>query len=562
MHTLSFIPSPTRSWFNLHAKNRSIHVTGWAFADNVFLHDGLLSQHIENKISSSHFFSEIFHDVNGNFAVVVEDADVIHICVDAVRSIPLFYRQDGSTLFVSDDIKNIKRVNDTIDLDSLIEFATAGYVTGPYTLFSEISGLQSGECVSWSATDESLQVQRYYKYICTYDEDSSVEDLCEMFDGIVIDVFKRIIETLEGRQVVVPLSGGLDSRLIASMLKRLGYDNVVCLSYGIPDNHESIQSQKAAEKLEFRWAQVPYSAKMLKAMINSDEMSDYQAFAANHVSFPHIDDWPAVNMLRKLSEFNDDMVFMPGHTGDFICGSHLKYVFNPATHEDPYDFNEAMIKKHYSLWENLITKDHIRNVVEQRLDEALEKFPRNTHNDLACMYEYWEWQERQAKYIINSIRVYDFFGFSWRIPLWDRGIMDFWKRIPISLKMNSYLYRSYLAYHDPTGVFQEETPKEIWNQEQVRLQQQSISVRLKKIIQSTPVLSQFFNCYRQFSRHYHMYKFHPLGFPHIYSAFRYICLETSKRQAMSLLLRNFLRDEYGVKFSDLYRSEKNQKYVY
>lgn len=562
MHTLSFIPSTNRSWFRLRVAKWSVHVTGWAFADNMFLQGSSLSRYIGNKINSSHLFSDILHDLNGNFAVVVEETDGIHIGVDAVRSIPLFYRQDRDTLYVSDDIRLIQRDNDTINPDSLIEFATAGYVTGPHTLFYEISGLQSGECVLWPATDESLQVQRYYKYICTYDEDSSVEDLCEMFDEVVVNAFKRIIETLEGRQVVVPLSGGLDSRLIASMLKRLGYDNVVCLSYGIPGNHESMQSQKAAEKLEFRWAQVPYSANMLKAMINSDEMPDYKTFAANHVSLPHIDDWPAVNMLCRHAEFNDDMVFMPGHTGDFICGSHLKYVFNPATHEDPYDFNEAMIKKHYSLWENLITKDHIRNVVEQRLDEALEKFPRNTHNDLASMYEYWEWQERQAKYIINSIRVYDFFGFSWRIPLWDRGIMDFWKRIPISLKMNSYLYRSYLAYHDPTGVFQEEMPKAIWSREQVIARQQNIRGRLKKIIQSTPVLSQIFTRYQKISRHYQTYKFHPLGFPHVCSAFRYICLEPSKRQVMSLLLKNFLKDEYGMEFSDLYRGEKFQSYVH
>ncbi|MGB0383341.1 MAG: asparagine synthase-related protein [Ardenticatenaceae bacterium] len=557
---LVFHPSSMRSWVKWESEKWTIYVTGWAFADHLLLGDESLAQYIIRQTNASQPFSDILHHLNGNFAVLLAAPEAIHLGVDLVRTIPLFYRQEGSTLLVSDDIRQIQRDDDTIEQNSLIEMATAGYVTGPHTLFAKIKGLQSGECVSWSkghpATERTLQSQRYYEYLCSYDATSSVETLCEEFDEMVIAAFTRIIETLNGRQVLLPLSGGLDSRLVAATLKRLGYDNVLCFSYGIPGNRESVRSQQVAKALGYDWLQTPYSAQLLKEALNSPKMREYRAFAANAVSLPHQDDWLAIRILRDHSEVHDDAILMPGHTGDFICGSHLKYIFDPVWHDDPYALNEAMIKKHYSHWEDLVVMDHIRAAIEHRLDEALGAFPNKTHQELACMYEYWEWQERQAKYIINALRVYDFFGFSWRMPLWDRAIVDFWKPIPISLKMDKYLYRSYLASHDPMGVFQEDAPTGLWHREPVIEQKRGLRQRIKENLQSNRLLSPPFYHYQKLRRHLNAYRSHPLGFARAYGAFRYICQDLSKRHMKALLVREFLLEQYKIDFAEL-RQDKS-----
>ena len=552
---LSFKSSSYRSWFKWCHEEQTIYVTGWAFADNLLLADKSLAQHIISRTDISQPFSKMLLNLNGNFAVVLETPDAIHLGVDLVRTIPLFYRQEGSRVIVSDDLRQIQLEHDTIDPNSLIEFATAGLVTGPYTLYSSITALQSAECVSWLATKEQ-QSQRYYEYACSYDATASVEQLCEQFDEIVIAAFKRIIETLDGRQVVIPLSAGLDSRLVAATMKRLGYDNLLCFSYGVPGNSESLRSQEVAQVLGYRWLQIPYSVDQLKKAFNSVEMREYRSFATNGVSFPHHDDWLAIHTLRHRPEVQDDAIFMPGHTGDFICGSHLKYIFDPVWHDDPYAFNEAMIKKHYSLWEDLVGLDHVRATIENRLDEALGAFPNKTHEDLACMYEYWEWQERQAKYIINAVRIYDFFGYAWRIPLWDRAIVDFWKRIPISFKVNKFLYRTYLSSYDPMQVYQKDAPKGVWDRERVIAQRkQNSRERLKENLRSSRLLSKPFQRYQKWRRHLNIYQTHPLGFAHVYGPFRYIFREQAKRHAKSLLLKDILRQQYGIELSDVPRKE-------
>ena len=57
--------------------------------------------------------------------------------------------------------------------------------------------------------------------------------------------------------------------------------------------------------------------------------------------------------------------------------------------------------------------------------------------------ECFDFDNRQAKFIVNSVRVYEFFDFSWRIPLWDNDLIDFFRRVPLKYRTNTYLYRRY-----------------------------------------------------------------------------------------------------------------------
>ena len=53
--------------------------------------------------------------------------------------------------------------------------------------------------------------------------------------------------------------------------------------------------------------------------------------------------------------------------------------------------------------------------------------------------EMWNAEQRQAKYIINSVRTYEFVGSRWR-TLWDYEFMDFFLRVPEELRYGMKLY--------------------------------------------------------------------------------------------------------------------------
>ena len=50
---------------------------------------------------------------------------------------------------------------------------------------------------------------------------------------------------------------------------------------------------------------------------------EYYKFASNHISVFGTQDYFAVKYLHDNKIINDDAIFVPGHSGDFLGGSHL-----------------------------------------------------------------------------------------------------------------------------------------------------------------------------------------------------------------------------------------------
>ncbi|MDA1347826.1 MAG: hypothetical protein O3A47_03030, partial [Chloroflexi bacterium] len=335
-------------------------------------------------------------------------------------------------------------------------------------------------------------------------------------------------------------------------------DNVLCYSYGVPANRESARSEQVAEVLGYPWVQTPYSPDVWRNAFGSAEMREYRSFAANGVSFPHHDDWPAVRALREKGAVSADAVFAPGHAADFIAGDHLKYLFDPLLWEgDPHDIEGALVKKHYSLWHDFVGNRQVRDAIGRRIEESVGMFPRDTDEDVARMFEYWEWQERQSKFIINAVRVYEFFGFSWRIPFWDRALMDFWRPITIALKMREQLYRRYVQSHDHMDLFQEDGPLSTWSRDLVAQRRpKRLRRRAYDAASRLPGVARLNDRYRMYRRHLREWNRDPREEAHAYGKLRYLLLDPGKRHVQSLALRDFLRDEYGLEMSSLGRGQE------
>jgi asparagine synthase (glutamine-hydrolysing) len=273
-------------------------------------------------------------------------------------------------------------------------------------------------------------------------------------------------------------------------------------------------------------------------------------FAANGVSMPFTGDWPAVKALRDDSAIASDAVIVPGHTGDFISGGHLKYLLDPKFFDISAGFDSAMIKKHYSLWYDLAAEPGVKDVVGRRLLEVIGDFPGAIDHDLSRKYEYWEWQERQSKYIINSVRSYESFEFAWRLPLWSRVIMDFWSRVPVALKMDQYLYRDYLSSRDSHGLFQHDAPAAVRG---ISLEQHRTPFRgrIKERVNNWRLGAKLLEARTKFQSRVKGYNRDPLGLASHYSLPGFIFRDVSKRNVISLMVRDFISREYGVRRSSV-----------
>lgn len=438
-------------WHSFSTGPAQIWIKGFAFCGDAWLdaeHLGVVVAEMTTGASANEVptrISQLLSALNGNFAIIAKTDGGLFAAVDRLRSVPLFYGQREGRLCVSDDAFWVKdQVGDVVpDPLGVKEFMLTGYVTSSGTLFPNVKQLQAGEYLLWVAGESRpyLSTTRYYRWIHSDYDHGPEEELYSKMDCMHTRVFERLLAATKGRTIVVPLSGGLDSRLIATMLKRLGRDDVICFSYGRSGNRESEVSRHVAKTLGYPWVFVPYDRKSWRSWYRSPEWAAYSKYACGLCSVPHIQDWPAVWALHQQEQVPEDAIFVPGHTGDFISGGHIPHFAQVESVHSA--LVRAIWDKHYSLhrWDRT---SFGRQFEEKNLSSIYDLLS-STPEHLASAYECWEWQERQSKFIVNSLRVYEFWGYDWRLPLWDNEMMAYWSRVPLYLRIRKRLYDQYVA---------------------------------------------------------------------------------------------------------------------
>ncbi|RAH38218.1 asparagine synthetase B family protein [Halomonas sp. SL1] len=403
------------------------------------------------KASSLNEFGQALTKLNGFYAVVQHQPGQLFAAVDHIRSIPLFYGQRKDMVFLSDEAEWVRQQVGDETMDSLAreEFQLTGYVTGQDTLFPNVKQLQAGECVMITEHSDTptVETQRYYRFLHTEPQDYDKALLEEKLDRISVASIQRLIDYAGGRQIVVPLSGGYDSRLIVALLKRLGYENTLTFTYGVAGNKESQYSKRVADALGLRWHFVEYSNQLWREAWESEERWKYQKWGSGWSSVAHVQDWLAVKIMKENRVIDSDAVFVPGHSGDFVAGSHIPDAAFTGEVLDLEDVSHALFQRHYNLapadfltTQEFTWKTRIKKKTEAKGIKAPWQY--------ADAYEKWDWQERQAKFICNSVRVYEFFGYDWWMPLWDKEFVEFWQNVPLALRKNrtwciGYIKKSY-----------------------------------------------------------------------------------------------------------------------
>jgi len=373
-----------------------------------------------------------------------DDVEICYINAGIIRPVPIFYKIEDGIAYVSDDIKYLFK-NAELDTSTLLEFLSFGFVLSDRTLIRNVHILQAGEILEYK--NRTLIIQDKYLYDTNPTREEDEKELMEKLWDVTKKVFKDVIKWTKGKTIIVPLSGGLDSRFVVSMLKLFGATNVVCVNYGIEGNYETPTSKRVAEKLGYEWHYIDYSLKSQLKMFNSDDFILYLKLTHSYHIAPNIQEFLSTSRVKEICD-RKDCVFIPGHTGDFISGGHISIDVLLSRNID--ELALAILKKHYlRSWppSGKIIKRIIRYLMNlsYEIGSSVESYQ---------FYEIFDWRERQSKFIVSAIRPYQFFGYQWLMPLWDKRFVDFWAQVPVRFKMFKRLYRKFLSsfVFGPLGV--------------------------------------------------------------------------------------------------------------
>lgn len=415
------------SGFKWQTKN-TISFKGYFYVDDLFYEkDNALNYLLNIKC-----FKQFLKKVTGVFTILKKDNNSLIIINDITRSFPIFYAKNKKEYFFSDDIYFLQTQLETIEFDpfSEIELKASNHVYGTKTLVKNVYQTQSSEYLIFD-NNELKEQTFYYNYSIKKESNSSLVELKEEAISSIENSFKRLVKSLDQKTIVIPLSGGFDSRLIATMLKKHQHKNVICYTYGRKDSFEIKNSKRTATALGFKWYFIEYNAALIDNYLHSDDFKEFSKFSGKLSSMPNLQEYFAVKYLTEQQLIPTNAVFISGYAGDLLGGSqYLKVIPKKLKHNDIVDLiiSKKIINSSISVGHKKELKKNIHQGLLSFDANYLDKKP-------ASVFEDFDIKEKIAKYIFNSASFYNFFGYEFRFPFWDKEVLDFFKKVPAELKL-------------------------------------------------------------------------------------------------------------------------------
>ncbi len=427
-------------WKKYVQKNTVVYLKGYVYSHTTDQLIEILSYLDEKNVA------KFINSLDGNFALIFRGVDFSFIAVDKIRSSSIFFTEKNNQYYISCNPINIvdfNKFNKSIISSSILEISMSGYTIGRKTIYKDLHSLNPGELVVFS--NDKCKYTQYYKYFGEV-EYKNYGDYIKELSEVTLNIFRKMLNDIGDRQIIVPLSAGNDSRLVASILKHLGAKNVKCYSYGTAGNFEASIAKAVAKKLGYEWIFIPLTHKSEKKYYNSDEYKEYLIFAETYCSVPYIQSLSTIKYLKDINFIDKNAIFINGSTGDFISGGHISTLMKNSSQNATKDKRkenilDSLIEKHFSLWGHLKTNENIKYIKKTLWDEisrACKDFGKKDNEHL--FYEYSEFIDRQSSYVITGQKVYEFYNYEWRLPLWDEEYLYFWQKVPAEFKVNQRLY--------------------------------------------------------------------------------------------------------------------------
>lgn len=195
-------------------------VRGRIFRDNRVLDvnevSSLLGQLMVNDRVDLDSVKTAARSLRGFFAIIWSRPSVTVLVADIVRSYPIFFSLQGRSFVVSDYLPQSHQGG--IDSCSLLEFSLAGFVSGQETIWKDVFQVQAGEVVILHHKSCKIDRVPYASFVPSHPRPikgvHTISHFVRAMDEVLSNAIARLVQHLNGRTAVIPLSGGWDSRTI------------------------------------------------------------------------------------------------------------------------------------------------------------------------------------------------------------------------------------------------------------------------------------------------------------------------------------------------------------
>lgn len=399
-------------------------------------------------------------DMNGNFSLILQNEKQTLLVADRIMSYPVFYSCKNNAALVSDSIQEMLKHFKSVEASPKVarEFLAAGFVLSDCTVYKGIKFVQAGTLVVINHSTGDVKPVRYFNHEHDNYRTGDMESLSLELEKITDRVFKRMVDELNGRQVVLLLSGGYDSRLVATMLHKFHYKNVVCFSFKTKKGKEEQVAKQIADDLGYPWTLID-AVQIYDKITPTKEYEAYLLEAAGGITMPYIQGC-LMKPFYDNGTLDKDCVFLTGNSGDVIEGEDFSAAFKHDCIYSKQDIIRVIIDKFCSLnGLKFGEHPHIKALIEKEIPDRAQY----SYEQAQDIYETYNWKHRQVNYVVNDIRCYDIYmDADWRLPLWDSELVDFWLTIPAEIRENRKLYYYYIRHETYDSANTESTTMSLY----------------------------------------------------------------------------------------------------
>ncbi len=241
-------------------------------------------------------------------------------------------------------------------------FSATGFFFNDSTYYKNIKVLPPASDIKVSDTNEIISQKRYFEWYYN----PLIRDVEEASEVLKIGFEKNILTAIHDKKVILPLSGGIDSRCIAAAIPN-GMTGINSYSYEFEGGIKEVRFAKAIAKLK----NLPFNEFVIPKGYLWNKIDELTKIVHYDIEYTHSRQIAVMDELEKLGD-----IFLLGHGGEIFKAAKVKKDLSDERIVDHlYDMyvSAAGQKLGKELWDYWGLEGNFREYVTEVFNEQLKK---------------------------------------------------------------------------------------------------------------------------------------------------------------------------------------------
>jgi len=406
---------------------------------------------------------DFLNKINGQFALALYDRDkeILLIARDHFGICPLFFTKVDNKVVIASEIKALLKypgIDANLDLVGLDQLLTFPGVISPRTMFKNINSVEAGKFYIFSKKNDVKSIQ-YWDYNFPKETARTGYNYKDYLAQLENKLLKAVnIRTRADVPVGMYLSGGLDSTLILSFLKKILKKNEVIKTFSI-DFFDDILSEKYFQDIAANY----YKTQQNNFSMGPQEIISRLNRVIFHSETPLKETFNTSALaLSEMAHAQGLKVVLAGQGADELFAGYVGYLFDSMPNVRQKNINENEKKLQKKIWgsEDFIYEKLYKQYEITKSDLYSKQLVENFHEFNCLNYpiinssnvigksklarrSYIDLKLRLAEHLLsdhgdrmamaNSIEV--------RYPFLDREVVELAVMMPDQLKLNNLIVK-------------------------------------------------------------------------------------------------------------------------